>query len=279
MSDFVHDASLFRIPDMKSSVDASVCVCGINIFGEVAYDWVYRHAAALVGCDFRAGEWLRMASLLKYSPSISFTNEYISAISGEYMIGRWKNNSGHFSTEFLYHPESKSKDGRRCVQVKLKADWGFMPAESIKLNIKLSERLRTWGRESRTDVRLDAAYLSRYVNLSLRLNALKCVGVGLLGYVEGQYKADKLSSYLRMGIFRVDNWDDRIYVYERDAPGSFNVPAYYGRGLWSAWYLSWRYSSWGQICVRASYIDYLFMDNKKRKPSRAELKIQFMFKF
>ena len=36
--------------------------------------------------------------------------------------------------------------------------------------------------------------------------------------------------YLRGTLFFIDEWDDRIYAYERDAPGSFNVPAYYGRG-------------------------------------------------
>lgn len=38
------------------------------------------------------------------------------------------------------------------------------------------------------------------------------------------------AAYLRVTGFVIDNWPDRIYVYERDAPGTFSVPAYYGRG-------------------------------------------------
>ena len=42
-----------------------------------------------------------------------------------------------------------------------------------------------------------------------------------------------------------DNWNDRIYCYERDAPGSFNIPAYYGRG--------WAASLVGRLKLRADY--------------------------
>jgi hypothetical protein len=70
-------------------------------------------------------------------------------------------------------------------------------------------------------------------------------------------------------MFAVDNWDDRIYVYERDAPGSFNVPAFYGRGLWTSVYLSWKYSRSGSLSLRGIY----------KKPGNAELKIQLGLRF
>ena len=65
----------------------------------------------------------------------------------------------------------------------------------------------------------------------LRLEGLLCKSLAGLTYLEVGRKTEKLSAYLRGTLFLVDNWDDRIYSYERDAPGSFTVPAYYGRGV------------------------------------------------
>lgn len=287
-SDWTED---FRIPQMRTAADASLCLSGVNLFGEASYDWVCRSAAAVCGTDFRAAEDLRLAALLKYLPPDGYSNEFGAAVSGQYSAGRWmkirgkegfgssvRRSTGIFSIEASYFPKSKSKDGGRSVQVKMQTEWDFMLTDCVLLECRLAERLRTWGEKSRTDVRLEARYMSEYVHAAMRLNALKYVGVGLLGYVEGGYIGGKITSYMRMGLFRVDDWDDRIYAYERDAPGSFNVPAYYGRGLWVAFYLSWKLAPWCRSYLRASYIDYPFMQEEKRKPGRAELKIQFVFR-
>ena len=100
-----------------------------------------------------------------------------------------------------------------------------------------------------------------------------------MNYLEGGYKRNNLSVYARQGFFFVDNWDDRIYVYERDAPGSFNVPAMYGRGLWTSLVMAWRFASVGRLYARASYTSYPFMPEEKKKPGKAELKLQFVFRF
>ena len=83
--------------------------------------------------------------------------------------------------------------------------------------------------------------------------------------------------YARAGAFRVDEWDDRIYAYERDSPGSFSVPAYYSRGAWAAFTAAWRFATWGKIYVRAAFTAYPFMEQKK--PGKAELKLQSVFDF
>jgi hypothetical protein len=101
----------------------------------------------------------------------------------------------------------------------------------------------------------------------------------MLGYIEGGYIPGCISAYLRLGLFMVDDWDDRIYVYERDAPGNFNVPAFYGRGLWTSAYLSSKPKQWLKLYLRASYISYVFMPLETRKPGRAELKFQCVFRF
>ena len=90
---------------------------------------------------------------------------------------------------------------------------------------------------------------------------------------------ERLSIWLRHGLFRIDDWDDRIYAYERSAPGSFKVPAYYGRGMWTALTLSSKLSRWCKLYLRASATAYPFMQMEKRKPGKAELELYSVFSF
>ena len=68
--------------------------------------------------------------------------------------------------------------------------------------------------------------------LSGRYDAVLGRGFAWNWYAELGWKpSEAFSVYGRGGIFKVDDWDDRIYVYERDAPGNFSVPAYSGKGI------------------------------------------------
>ena len=274
ISDFY--SSSFRIPRMMSSADASVCISGVNLFGEMAYAWVNSSVGVRCGTDWRLTDALRMAALLKYFPCRGFSNEYGAAVSGEYEVGRSR---GEFSADASYYPESKSKDGARSVQVKMQTNWEYDMFECLVFKIRISERLRTWGRRTRTDVRLDVKYTSGIFQSAARINVLDCVNTGVLAYCEGGLRGKTVDADIRAGVFRIDDWDDRIYVYERDAPGSYNVPAYYGRGLWLAMNVTWKVNRGIRIYGRASYVGYPFMDAEKRKPGKAELKIQTVFKF
>ena len=122
------------------------------------------------------------------------------------------------------------------------------------------------------------SYTSEQIYASSRLNLLRCDGTALLGYLEGGYVRSAFTAYLRVGLFRVDDWDDRIYVYERDSPDSFTVPAFYGRGVWSSAVLSWKPRRWLRLYLRAALTEYPFMDEQKRKPGRAELKLHCVFR-
>ena len=266
----------FRIPQMKTSADAAICLRGVNIFGEAAFDWVEKTCAAVCGTDFMASERLRMAILLKYYPSKGFSNEYGIAASGELSYGGL---NGNFSFESSYYPEPKSKETDKCCQCKVQTEWNYKFTNRLMMELRVKERIKTWGFRCRTDVRVGLQYKSDMLTLVARFNALSCDKMGLLGYVEGGYTPAKMSAFLRLGIFKIDDWDDRIYVYERDAPGNFNVPAYYGRGLWTSAFLSYKFDKWLRIYLRGSYISYIFMPAEKRKPGRAELKFQCIFKF
>ena len=106
--------------------------------------------------------------------------------------------------------------------------------------------------------------------LHARYNALRCEQWAWLSYVETGYKREKAALFLRGTLFKVDKWNDRIYSYERDSPGNFNVPAYYGRG----WALS-LYARWRWLSLRAATTRYPWTPDKETK---YELKMQINLK-
>lgn len=290
-----------RIPDLKSSLDLSLCLRGVDVYGEIASDWVNGSVAFLSGIQFPAGENVRMAFLLRYYPSsyrssysaapragTKTSNEVGMASSAEFAAGEYvivngaegfgasvRRHNATLSIDAMYHPVSKSDSLVLTWQLRPVVTWQWMLSPSFRLATRLNLRFRNWEKvRLRSDIRADLNYYSRYVVGCLRLNAVKAAGTGLLAYLEGGFRNGSVSLYLRQGVFRIDDWDDRIYVYERDAPGSFLVPAYYGRGIWTALTGSWRFARWGKIYVRAGYTSYPFM--KEEKPGKAELRLQCM---
>ena len=261
-------SSNFRIPQMRTALDASLCFHGVNIFTETSYEWVSALWGFVAGVETNVGDNFAFASLVRYMPE---SNEHGVAFSGEYRNGR---HQCVWSTDLLYDPRRKSMEDRR-VQLKTQCRWRFHVIDRFYIDIRASERLRTWGNVSRTDFRTDVCYDGHGWMAAMRFNLLLCEAAGFLGYAEAGYCPDiRLKIYLRQGFFRIDDWDDRIYVYERDAPGSYNVPAFYGRGVWTSLYMTSKFSRWGKVCLRASYTGYPFM-TVKQKPGKAELKLQF----
>ncbi len=292
-----------RIPDMKTSVDFAACFAGKDLYSEIVYDWVSSRAAVLGGTSVRIGEDVQFSAMARYYPSgyssvrsaaarsgTACSNEYGASVAADFSAGRMVSINGaegfgsaerrfvgKASADCAYFPVSKSSEGVRSFQIKAQGELAVLLSGAFKITGRISERVRTWGNPFRTDIRADISYISRHVVANLRMNALHCVDAGLLGFVEGGYKAGRISVYLRQGIFKIDKWEDRIYAYERDAPGSFNVPAFYGRGIWTAFTMNWKFAGWGRLYARAAVTEYIFM--KGKKPGRAELKFQLVFSF
>ena len=267
------DSKYFRIPQMRVSADASFCFKGLNVFGEALYDLVNSAPAAVAGVESPAGEYMTVASMVRFLP---LSDEHGLAAS---MEAKMQQHLLLVAADAVYHPSGKSLSEGRAIQLKGQAKWQWDMSDWFSTEVRLTERLRTWGTACRTDARIDLLADLGLFQFVSRFNVLVCKETGWLGYIEGQYKPDaRLKIYLRQGIFRIDNWDDRIYVYERDAPGNFNVPVYYGRGIWTSGYVSWKFTRWGSLYLRSSYIAYPMMREKK-KPGKAELKIQCVLHF
>lgn len=135
----------------------------------------------------------------------------------------------------------------------------------------LTPRISLRWREGalRQEYRLEAAYAGTPWQAKLRADLVRCAGTAWHAYAEGGCKTERLGLYARAGLFRVDQWDDRIYVYERDAPGCFNVPACYGRGLSASLCgsLRWRRH---RLFLRLGHVHYV-----SDKPGRTEARVQY----
>ena len=258
----------------KASVDGAFCIKGVIVFSEAVYDFAERRPEVVCGTEFNASEGVRLASLARYCPN----DGYQTAFSGAFRTSKL-DSEGTFSLDAICYPLGKGKEDSHSIQVKVLANWECALSPSLRLKVRLSERFRTWGSRFRTDMRADLSYAKGPWLMNMHLNALRCVRTGFVSYFEEGYKTSDMSLYLRQGLFFVDDWEDRIYVYERDAPGSFNVPAMYGRGWFASAVASARINRKIRLYVRASYTGYQFMPHEKRKPGKAELKLYILSTF
>lgn len=291
--------------DLKCAADFRYNIKGTDIFAETAFDCLALSAAAVGGVRFRIGEAADMAVAARYYPASysgsrsgavrsgsKCSNEYgvsacCSFASGGYVKLAGKEgfgsssvaHTGNVSLDVFYSPVPRYGADAPGSQLKLMADYRWQASPSMALCFRGSGRLRTWDRSRKIDMRAGVRYSDGTFCFASRINAVASEALGLLGYMEGGYLSDIFTLYLRGGIFRADSWADRLYVYERDAPGNFNVPAYYGRGYWTALTAGIKVRRWLRAYLRASFLDYPWLQPgaEKKKPGKAELKIQVVF--
>lgn len=173
----------------------------------------------------------------------------------------WRTDTGaaQYKALLRWHPEREWRGFTLRPECRLQARW--RPADPAPL---------------RVEGRVMLAAESGPWLLSARFDAVRCREFAWNWYAEAGWRTEKAALYLRGGFFKVDAWDDRIYVYERDAPGSFTVPARYGRGwdasLYGAWHLSRHHSLW----LRLETVRYPW--NLTKKEGRTEVRLQYRYR-
>ena len=262
-----------RDKGIRVAVDSRVTVKGTEIFAEGAWDGCF---AFIAGAQARAGEsTVSIAGRLypgKFAGDMAAGMRSSTKTSDEAGIAlAWSLGKYSVSAD-LYRKLSSDRKGIKAV-----AGAAWNPGRRNTLKARLSARIRNYAPKVRVDARMDWAHEREHFLVNERLNLVKSSGYGLLGYLEPGVKAEKWHLWFRGTLFMADSWDDRIYCYERDAPGSFNVPAYYGRGysvsLTGGCNLRFRRLRL-RAYLRASHTGYPFM--KEKKPGSTGLSIQLM---
>lgn len=269
---------------------------GVDYFGELAWDFAGESPGAVLGVVFPlGGDWKLSSAVHSYSSD--FSSDYSGGMrswtktSDEHSVSIGLEKSWAFLTADL-----AVKDGDRSKrQVRVLFKLPLQLTGTSVLSIRITERFRPYEEilKYRTGARCDLDWSSSGLSARYgpadkpawkirgRIEGLLCRSLAGLTYLEGGRKTDRFSAYLRGTIFIADNWDDRIYSYERDAPGNFTVPAYYGRG-WSLSAVAGCKFRFGKVKAlklyfRASAVAYSFM--KEPKPSVTEAKIQAVMAF
>ena len=192
--------------------------------------------------------------------------EYALAAGASWKSEKWRQLSGRsgFGSSVPAHSAYITADMSllpiRAVdtdrrQIRIYADWKWQLSGTVSLETRYTGRYRNYD-PGRSDLRTDVHFALGPWLANGRLEGVYCETPGFLGYLEGGYKDDTLVGYLRLGAFSTGGWSSRIYCYERDAPGSFNVPAYYGNGISASFYGYWKVSFGpglrGKVCLRAA---------------------------
>lgn len=269
------------------SVDGSLNWKGVNLAGEIASKGKNAFAGKASG-TFKIDN-TKLAFQGRVLPT-RFTGkkngEYALAAGAEWKSPSWRQLAGKtgFGSSVPVHSLSLTADasllpkpnidpGRK--QLRIYGIWQWQMSGTWALDARYTGRLRNYE-PSRNDVRLDLKYNYGPWLSTIRFEGDYCNGKGLLGYLEGGYKTDNLSTYIRLTGFNTDNWASRIYCYERDAPGSFLVPAYYGQGACASMYASYKatFNHYRlKFYLRSSYTVY------RDKPDVFALRGQIIFEY
>ena len=273
------------------SADARACVSSVDIAAEFTYMFTVESVKSVAANKFYAvtavsaplGESFKGGVRAYFSPTVH------SATSSVEYSDRSRTHSAVLSIEPSYR---LGKGIQTKILSSYKYKWCTSPAtlglEKSFVSVRGTFRHQTYSSPAvRASLRVDCSigYCGMFAT-ALRTEALYCGGAAMLAYVEQSFRLfteghrGPLKICLRTGIFFADDWNRRIYVYERDAPGCFNVPAFYGRGMCASSYLSWRFSRWGKLAFRFAYTSYPFTQPQiKKKPDRLESRIQASFSF
>jgi hypothetical protein len=231
------------------SADASVNVGHLCIFGEAC---VFGSPAALAGAIWEPAYKTGFSVLARY-----YSPGYSSPFAGAVRSGSKVRDEAGFSAGFCrkwlsatadmsLHPEKLSLRKSNYQQFKSIVDASpefsfgrtvFSPSlrwvEKMQLSPASDGVAVLWRHDLRTDLKVSRNGLQA----CLRLNAVQTGEhrPGELAYLEIGYRTPsdsarlQLSAFLRGTACSTDGWASRVYSYERDIPGFFNVPAWYGK--------------------------------------------------
>ena len=251
--------------DEAASLEARVSLPGWSLFGEVAYAW-RRGVSALAGAYLVPSYGHRWGCLLRwYGPA----DKRYSGLAAGYEAPSFS-----ATLDAGWRTDTGAQQYKSVVQWQPALAWrgiGFRPA------LRLAGRFRP---DETVPLRLElrATLGAEYGPWLLggRYDLVRGCGWAWHWYAEAARRQPEWSAYLRGGLFKVDDWDDRIYVYERDAPGSFSVPARYGRGWSASLYLAWQPVRRHSLWLRLETVQYPW--NLTPRDGRFECRLQYRFK-
>lgn len=262
-----------------ASSDFRYSAGAFDFFGEGAYDAQDNTGAGLFGLTYNHSYEVKASAMLRHYPS-AFSSPYAGAarastkVSDETGVALALDvRSLTMTADALVHPDKRTR------QLKFRLDWNPELSEKLSLRSRLSFRYKPEETHpDREELKMEGRF-SFYPWLRLDVCSAVCHNRSVSGLVYAGVSIVKEKNYavhLRGTVFFVDEWDDRIYVYERGLPGTFSVPAWYGRGCSLSAVASYKRRHM-DLNGRFAIVDYAF--HKEEKPGKAELGFQMSVTF
>lgn len=254
------------------SADIKTTLGRWTLFGEGAVDLTDMGTAALAGAVFNHSYAHRFAALIRaYAPNYRIPTSGAvrssTRASDEYGVSLGATIPGlSLSLDAAYHP-SKDTYQTKGILVYSRPWEDLIPGLSLTPSVRAALRWKSGDKHPyRSELRGSVSLGYGNWIAAARADLAASEGIGWLWYAETGYKTETAEGFLRFTLFKADSWQDRIYVYERDVPGSFNIPAYYGRG----WALA-GYAGYAGFKLRVGYVCYPWI---KKEP---HLEVRLMY--
>lgn len=255
----------------KVSADLRWAPGTVTLFGETAADIVQKDFAATVGGIWSIAYQKEAALMLRHFGS-SFGSDLCGAArSSSKCCDESAISAGVSLPHFKSTLDAARFPNRGSNQMRLVCSTPLVFGSHLTVTPRGSFKWKDG--DKRMEMRMDAEAVHGISRFHVRADVVHAAGTAWQCYAEYGLKNEKCSFFARAGMFRVENWDDRIYVYERDAQGSFNVPALYGSGYNSSLTASLKKGR-NKFFLRISRIRYV-----TDKPGRTEFKLQYLRKF
>lgn len=252
------------------SADWLLSLRGLRVFGEAALDFAGAFAG-IAGAVCPFSSTLEASLLYRY-----YSPRYIASHAGAYCRSNVNNEHGasaalrwspgrdvtlSASLEYTHFPWARFGVREASSSMKGALECGWTVSEVHSLFAKVSGTYDN-GRGTRLlRLRLGYGYGKETgFHAASRLEG-SSAGDGSFGglvYQEGGYRSPsgRWRVGMRATLFFVEDWDARIYCYEQDMPGTFSVPAYYGKGMGLYAVVAYRPVRWLSVNFKCSVTKY-----------------------
>ena len=226
-----------------AGVDTKFNFSKIDFYSEAAFDFVNKAPAILAGTSYSPAYLTKFSLLGRWYPT-----EFKSTRAGAFRSSTKPSDETGISAaaqfrkltitaDAAYHP-LKSQHHFKAI-LNFSPEWN-VGGHSFKPELKITERYRpNDALKHRTELRIGASLNSDKLENTILTDIVHSRNWGYMISCESKYKTNKLSLAAKLTCFMADSWDDRIYSWQRDVPGTFNVKALYGRGWIVSLYASY----------------------------------------
>jgi len=180
-----------------------------------------------------------------------------------------------YSLQFIYTPSKTSSISLRYHQSKNQEEVLSNDVHTSDINERRTRSLRFQFRTEFNRLQITGRYDLSFINQLTNES-------GMLSYLDIQYKPmlKPYSFSLRASIYRTDSYGSRMYAYQSDLPGSYNLGAFSGIGEAVYFMIHYKPARNMHLWVRGSrMLNYSQLVDSKHSLPEYELKMQIAYKF